>query len=694
MNMKLFPVFALSLLLAGPVMTCQSLRAQETPGDPQAAAYRNSLAQEEVGKQSQKIQDALVNLLQDLSQNGASIKGSEEAKRLAGQLAVLNRDQISPLVEQLRKAGGASESAAQLLSDASKGQKQVQVNLKKLENGLSLRINLETVELRLRQITLRQAANLRQTRDIAASHKGDARLPRNLAQLFAICQSEQAGLKEEIGLILEGLAKMVAEVPESDRPGLAEALAEGKRLNITALASTAAEQTALASFPSCLESQSAFLDGLQSMRVKAREKMGVEDRVRELQEQFQQLARNQQRAADNTQTADASAARDILETQGGLSDQLVIMSKELSMIHAEAARFAQEAGASMDQARESLRGVPVLRNEIRKTVNQNQVAAVNSLQAAGDDLQKLLEKLVQAGDKSPQTIQDALNALAQLDKKVRTAMARQQLLDSRPVPADQLKLATETLGLQEEALPLVPSAAPYLGQAAGHMRQDRPKAYPALVLASKEIEKQMKALAEAQAEIDKLQAAADKLAQAQAAAQAAAQNLQQAKPDMAGAVQQTQQAEQALDQVEAPMAQQALDQAQQQLEASTMSAAQAQQQQASNANAQAQQAMQQAQQSLQQAMAQATASALGQPGPPQDAQMAGMQISFDADVSSFMGNSQRPSSVGKPPGALSPKDRDSISSLEKEKTPTEYLAMVQQYLKNLAEGTRPTTPMP
>jgi hypothetical protein len=43
---------------------------------------------------------------------------------------------------------------------------------------------------------------------------------------------------------------------------------------------------------------------------------------------------------------------------------------------------------------------------------------------------------------------------------------------------------------------------------------------------------------------------------------------------------------------------------------------------------------------------------------------------------------------------LKPKDREAVAALQGEKAPAEYQGMASQYLKNLAGGESPATPLP
>jgi hypothetical protein len=60
----------------------------------------------------------------------------------------------------------------------------------------------------------------------------------------------------------------------------------------------------------------------------------------------------------------------------------------------------------------------------------------------------------------------------------------------------------------------------------------------------------------------------------------------------------------------------------------------------------------------------------------------------------FIGSTGPQGTIAQVVAGLKPKDREAVALLQKEKAPAEYQGMAGQYLKNLAAGESPATPLP
>lgn len=69
--------------------------------------------------------------------------------------------------------------------------------------------------------------------------------------------------------------------------------------------------------------------------------------------------------------------------------------------------------------------------------------------------------------------------------------------------------------------------------------------------------------------------------------------------------------------------------------------------------------------------------------------MDGMGGQGPGGMQNFLNNAGPAGGNGQVVAGIKPKDRAAVSLLQKEKAPAEYQGMVQQYLKNLAEGAAP-----
>ncbi len=689
----------------------------QATSDLQTSAYRNSIAQDEVRKQAEDVRQQLALLLEDIQQNQFDTPEADLARRAAAKLDSLGDEQIAPLIQMLKEAG-AMENATQVqgrLSAASKEQKNIQVLLKAMADGLSLHKDQASLQQRIQQLILRQTTNLRQTQDIAATGKP--------VEIASLCQAEQSALRQEVDLTLETLQKVVDASPADGLGKFSEALAAMKTQGVPALAATASDETAAGKFPAAVASQGRLKAALQVVLMALKSNQSVLEQARAMAEKMKELAAEQKALAEATAKAPEAAQKDLREAQRQVADKLAAVQKEVQDINAGAAEESQKAAEAMKKAADDLM---TEKKDSKDKVAAAQKDAAEKLEKAGEELAKSAEKL--ADDKAPQNAAQAAAELAQLSQKIAEAQAEQnaQATNPTPNPAQQEKQAEKAQQLQQDALPTNPEAAKSLGEAAAKMQENKPQeASQALAEANAEIQKQMQAVAQAAAKEQQLQAVNKEIAEAKAAADQAQKSLQASKPGEAqmDAIKKTEDAQKSLQEAQQAAAaagapadvKQALQQAQQSLEKSKMDAAQMKKDAAASANSNAQKNMQSAMQTLQKSMAEALAKASPaqqkdgeqQTGEAMAQQQSGAQkpaakalqsgggmdgLKGD-DALKFIGGSGATGTAGQVAAGLTPKDREGVALLQKEKAPSEYQGMAGQYLKNLAAGETPATPL-
>lgn len=716
----------LTVLTAISLPAAATLRAET---DLQTSAYRNSIAQDEVRKQADDVRRQLGLLLEDIQQNQVNTPEADLARKAAAKLQNLGDEQILPLIQMLKEAG-AMDSASKVqgqLTEASKEQKSIQVLLKSMADGLSLHKDQASIQQRLEQLVLRQTTNLRQTQDIAATGKP--------AEIASLCQSEQNALRQEVDLTVETLQKVVDGVAAEQKEKFAVALNEIKAQSVPTLAATAAAETAAAKYPSAIASQTRLRDALQTVLLKMKANLSPQERAQSLAAKMKELATQQEALAEATKKAPESAQKDMREAQRQLADKVAAVQKEVQDLNAGASEKTTKAQEAMNKAAEDLK---TEKKPKKDDVAAAQKDAADKLAKAGEDLAKTADKL--ASDKAPQNAAQAMADLSQLSQKVAEAQAQQNAQSANPATdADQKKkLEEKTKELQQQALAKNAEAAKSLGEAAGKMQENKPQeAAQALAQANAAIQAQMQAVAQAAAKDQQMQGVSKEIAEAKAAAEEARKDLQKAQPgqDQMAAIKKTEEAQKSLQEAQqaanaagAPAdVKQALQEAQKALDKSKLDAAQMKKDAATASNANAQKNLQSAMQSIQQASAAALASAMpnspqqqqsgqqqnGQQlnGQPQNGQQmaqggdqnkpaidgqsgGGMGGLKGDDALKYIGSGGPQGTIAQVNAGLKPKDREAVALLQKEKAPSEYQGMAGQYLKNLAVGESPATPLP
>jgi len=688
----------MKILGAITVLSLPAMAWSQSETNLQTSAYRNSIAQDEVRRQSEEVRRQLALLLEDIQQNQINTPEAALARQAAERLGTLTDAEIVPLIQKLRDAGtlaGADQVKGEL-TEASREQKAVQLRLKGMADEFALQKNQAWIQQHFERLLLRQTANLRQTREVAASG--------GPAEVLTLAQSEQAALRQEIDLAAETLQKVVEGVGEDQKPRFAGALAVLNQRNVQSLAAAASEQAAAKKLTESLASQAQVRDGLQAVVLAFAANRSTEERLQAVANELKKAAAEQKALAENSKASAAQKA-EMSEAQNRLADRLSTLQTETRNLNANAAEDARQAAAAMEAAAKNLQA-----NGKPEELESLQKQAAQKLAEAGAKLDQAAERL--AGRPDPANAAQALSELQQLSQQILQAQQNAQAMNpaGNPAPAAQ---AAEAAKLQQQALPLNDQAAQELGAAAAQMNQGATaEAAQSLAAANAQLQQQMQALAQAAATQQQAQQIANAISQAKAEAAQAQAAMKQTAPggDLMAAIRKTEDAQKTLQAAAAATANspigQSLQQAQQELQKSKMNAAQMKKDAATAANAQAQQQMQAALGALQQAAAGAMAKAMGQPpgkppgqNPPNSQQSTHSLSAQSAEApatagQNFLSNADGDAAIIPPTVTLKPKEREAIALLQKEKAPTEYQGMTGQYLKNLAAGEFPAKPLP
>lgn len=687
--------FSLVTLAAAFVAAPVNLHADEKTS-LQTSAYRNSIAEDEVRNQTEKVKTDLLRLMEDLQQNNLSGQEFAEAENVIGQLGSLSEKDLAPLVAALREASSSGDAEAlSKMTGASKEQKEVQVALKGMADRLILHQLQASMVQRLRQLALKQAANTRRTDEVARAGREAANLPEQLQPVFTLNVEEQNAIKKEVAQALDVLKKVVDARPAAERPGFAEALSEGINLKMGPLADTAASDTAAGQFANAMKLQSQVRAGLEAMLLKLAATQPLEERVRETAAKANELAAQQKQLAEASKKADPAARRDIEEAQNKLTDQVAALKKEMQDFNARAAQQTEKAEQAARQADEKLKADRERKTDSKNEIAQAQENAARELGKVDDELKEQLERLARAGE-NPKTPAEALQALAKAEQEVAQAQAQQAVASHNPQAVNREELKKKLEELQQEILPLNQQAGKEVGAAAAQPLT--PEAQQALAQAQQSLREQMQAMSQLAQQQAAMQALENQINTAQAQSAQAGQDMKNSTGDQTQAVKNMEAAQQTLAQVNAsalpPDAKNALEQAGQALDQAKLQAAQMKKDQAQAANQQAQKNMEQAKTALNEAMQKAMEQLGGQQlMARQNQQGQGRQSEMNQKGEMYQGFLQ---GTGADAGqaqvggsGLEVKEREAIAALQKEKTPPEYHGMVQQYLRNLADGQTP-----
>ena len=526
--------------------------------DVQTSAYRNSIEQEDIRRDTEKARQDLLLLIEDFQQNQLSSTELQETQAALSKLANVSDKEMQPLIELLREVSTTTDPKqieAKLVA-ASQTQKNIHILLRKLADKLIIHRNQASMQQRMEQLIIRQLTNVRLTKEVAGGGRPHDKLKAEHAGMYTQAKNEQVALKSEVELAQDAIKQIVDGMGEGERPGFAEALKTAETLGVIATANRAAMDLSVGKWKESLESEGMLLDALQKMLASLRSKQTPAERVAAAKSKLEQLQQEQKRVAEIPANSTPAALKDQKETQRELADKVAALQKEVEAVNATAAAQLEKAQQAMEKADANLEKSKGAKSEEARQAEAAQKDATAKMEAAKAELDKQLGSLAKAeadARKQPLTADKHLENLQDLKKKVDDAAAQQKAQASAPNASAQQKLAEQTAQMQQQALPTNQQAAESLGQAATALQQPGKgeDAQKALDQASKQIEKQIDAAKQAQ----QLQALAGKISEAQKQAADAGKAIQETpKGPMDSAMKHTDEAQKAVEQAKAQTA--------------------------------------------------------------------------------------------------------------------------------------------
>jgi hypothetical protein len=657
----------------------------------QQAAYRNSVAEQTLRKQTEKLQAQISQLAAELKLNGMDNADITLLTKASDHLGALSQEDMQKVITALQSASlNGQKDPQQNLVTAFKGQNEISLSLKSLAADLAAQESQREIPSKLETLIAKQSANIRQTSALAAGNQSLDQLSAPQKSTHDVICSEQNSIEGEIAVLAKILSAAPA-APTADDNSAATSKAVLDAINASPLkdlAASATQLTVAGPFPDAVTKQKAVRDSLTSLLRTSLSTMDPVARLEHVRTQLDHLLGDQQDLAGVTQQAKLEGSV-LAERQAKISDRTSVTEALLQPLSPPALTQVGQAQEAMAQSSDAL----------AKT--QNASTTVPLEHVVIDDLKKaetLLDQQIASAEKQENSSPaDKLAQLEQLQSEIQQAQKNPQVT------------AADLQKTQQSALTPSPQAANKIADAADKLQQPQPDTNAAnqlLAQANDIVQQQINALQQSAQAYQALSQASQQLSQAQQQAAAANQSMQNNTNNLTDAARDLAQAQANVDQVNQTSqqsgmptdAQQALQQASAALKNATMQAVQAQAAGAQAQDQKAMAAMQQAQNGLGQAMAQVQQQSQGQGKGQGQGQGPGKGPGQGMAQNGQAGASEAPKGesgvlkgvgaggIAQVVGGLTSKDRDAITQFQAEKSPPEYAPLVQQYLKNLADS--------
>jgi len=443
--------------------------------------------------------------------------------------------------------------------------------------------------------------------------------------VFPVALSEQDAIRTEVHLFLETLKQLAENPAVNARQTFAAMLASSQSARIEPLTDASSKELAAKNFPEALGNEGLVVAALQGMIEILNKARSGEERLQAAAAKMKELAALQKQLANNSVKTFVYQMNGIQEKQQDIIDEVTAIEKEINQLSPQANIPLEEARKSMENIDQAMNGKDFKKSEA------NRIEVAESQKGIGDKLEAVAGLLQKKADElaGNSSASPAPGASDSADAKAMQAInaAAGEVMKAQ----NDIAMAKQMMGNPEN----VEAAKSHMGDA-------------------------QSALADAEKALEGAAGAVD---------WAVGENLNGAGSDMAKS-----KAEAGSD-TKQEKSRWGLDRAGEKTAAALKGLQDAANALAAKGGAGSETGKAQA--------------GKGQPGQSQPGKSGGK---FDGNVAGgggSPGNTPQEDTDFSALSKLSDKERMALSMLQREKAPAEYSTMVQQYLKNLAEGEMP-----
>ncbi|MDB6076569.1 MAG: hypothetical protein JWO82_316 [Akkermansiaceae bacterium] len=461
--------FTTGAMIASGLLTASA--ADPKPPEIKNTAYQGSVSEEQLRADTKRVMGEISALKDEFGRYPSVQAELARLERAAGDLGRLEESDMREAARILRDASRLEnpENTKSKVLEAATAQKKIQTQLREIADRLAVQRDLAEMQQRFEALALRQAANLRETREAQ-----DPKHPDNSAAQ-AMAQAEQAALAKEIATASESLKEVANTEVAKKTEAFTEALQKATEVQLPDKAQEAARKVADKDHQAA-DSQQAVLEGLKNVVAALDAGKPEADRAREMAAKLAELAEKQDQLTTATTQAGKPEQDAVRQQQEKISDQTDLAKSLLDQLSPQAAEHAANARDKAEEVVKKLDPSGSLddANQVAKATDQQKEVA-KDLDAASDLLKKKAEELEkkQAGSSqgnpsgsqpesgvqsSPQDQQaqeqiEKMDGIAQSlkDAKLQMRVADRQMLQQSDLSDAEKRLSEAGKNLEEAA---------------------------------------------------------------------------------------------------------------------------------------------------------------------------------------------------------------------------------------------------
>jgi hypothetical protein len=391
-----------AITISSGLLATLALHAEDKAPDVKTDAYRTSLSQEQLRSDTTRVKAELGALLEEYGQYRAAAPELAKLKDVAGELDLLQDQDMRAVVQILREASRleSAETARTKVVEASVEQKTIQTRLQELADRLSLQKAQAAMRERLESLALRQAANLRQTQRVADTGSTPHDVKWDAHETAPLAQAEQKAISAEVAMVSDSLKYLAATEDPKAAKAFSAALAKVDEAQLKAKAQDA-DRKMSDNFQQAADTEKQILGGLKTAIATLDAERSKEERDREMAEKLSGLAEKEKALTQATTQAWSNSQNDIRHDQEAISDQAELAQAVLQQLNGQAAATVSEAHQTSEDLVKELNknGLFDHVDSVAKATD-SQTAVARKLEAASDLLQKEATELAKQNPSS------------------------------------------------------------------------------------------------------------------------------------------------------------------------------------------------------------------------------------------------------------------------------------------------------
>lgn len=362
--------------------------AAEPSSSARSAAYQGGVSQEQLRVASGRLREELAQLAETYAKYPGAAGDVDILRKTVAELEKLSNQDMAGVAKVLMDASRAMDATAVQggISEASGGQKNIQIALRALADKLARQSDLTAMHKRLEALAIRQHVNLEGTKQLATLSPTFQKLPARMRDDHRARKDEQAALGKEATLAVEALDKLAADTQSETAAVFKQAADTARSRQLQAHADDANLGIDL-DYAGTNGNQEQVLETLKAMIANLDAAKPAEQLTREMAAEMEELARKQEQLAQQTPRMNGNEQEQAAKEQKEIAAKLDIMEERIAKEDPQAATRTEQASNEASHAATELSDDRMRReaDRIARTADQqNRVA---------DEIEKIAEEL-------------------------------------------------------------------------------------------------------------------------------------------------------------------------------------------------------------------------------------------------------------------------------------------------------------